>query len=82
MKMKLSTLRKIIREEWYRNLEWTAGIAAGGAGLNKPQKGIKYGVPPGLGSDAPPGLGLDKDLETENEEETNEEESTSRIERT
>ncbi len=40
----------------------------GGAGLNKPSRGIKHGGPPGLGSDAPPGLGDDTETELENEE--------------
>lgn len=78
MKIKLSTLRKIIREEMERNLRWTAGIAIGGAGLNNPARGVKYGVPQGLGSEElpPPGLGSDtEDTEMENEEQEHEEAS-------
>lgn len=76
MKIKMSTLRKIIREEMERNLRWTAGIMAGGLGLNNPTtRGTDYRVPPGLGTEAPPGLGPD-DTETENEENTNEEEES------
>lgn len=71
----MSTLRKIIREEMYRNLAWTAGIAAGGAGLNKPSRGIKYGVPQGLGfSDLDEDDGHEERLE--NEEKRYEEESS------
>ena len=56
-----------------------SGMNVGGAGLNKPSRGIKYGVPPGLGSDAPPGLDDDTDAELENEEqETYEEEIPTR----
>jgi hypothetical protein len=70
MKIKLSVLRKIIREEVYRNNFWygMSGMNVGGAGLNKPSRGIKHGGPPGLGSDAPPGLGDDTETELENEE--------------
>lgn len=50
-----------------------SGMNIGGAGLNKPSRGIKQGVPPGLGSDAPPGLGDDTELENE-EQKTYEEE--------
>lgn len=62
----MSTLRKIIREEVERNLRWSAGISADGAKLNKPSKGINYGVPPGLGSD--PGEDVDTDIDKENKE--------------
>jgi len=64
MKMTMSTLRKMIREEVERNLRWSAGISADGAKLNKPSKGINYGVPPGLGIDS----GDENDTDKENEE--------------
>lgn len=74
MKIRISTLRKIIKEELFRNLAWTAGIAAGGAGLNKPSRGIKYGVPQGLGfSDHEEN---DHEERLENEEEEYEKESS------
>jgi len=79
MKIKISTLRRIIREEMYRNLEWTAGIASGGAGLNKPSRGIKYGVPQGLGfGDLEETEGHEERME--NKEERYEEESSDRYE--
>ena len=40
MKIKLSELRKIIREEVERNLRWSAGYFGGD--LSSPQKGINY----------------------------------------
>lgn len=64
MKIRMSNLRKMIREEVERNLRWSAGISADGAKLNKPSKGINYGVPPGLGSDS----GDENDIDKENEE--------------
>jgi len=54
----------MIREEVERNLRWSAGISADGAKLNKPSRGINYGVPPGLGIDS----GDENDTDKENEE--------------
>ena len=48
MKIKLSELRKIIREEVERNLRWSAGYFGGD--LSSPQKGINYVPLQGLGS--------------------------------
>jgi len=64
MKIKISTLRKIIREEVERNLRWSAGISSDGAKLNKPSKGINYGVPSGLGPDSGAEENEDKENET------------------
>lgn len=61
----------MIKEEMERNLRWTAGICSGGAGLNKPSKGVNFGVPPGLGSDF---SGDNESKEMENEVEEYEEE--------
>ncbi len=48
MKITLSELRKIIREEVERNLRWSAGYFGGD--LSSPQKGINYVPLQGLGS--------------------------------
>ena len=48
MKIKLSDLRRIIREEVERNMLWTAGMVGGN--LNQPRKGINYMPLPGLGA--------------------------------
>ena len=73
MKITIANLRKMIREEVERNLRWTAGIAARGAGLNQAPRGITYGVPQGLGSDAD----IDLDKEEKEKEGYEEEESSS-----
>ena len=71
MKIRLSTLRKIIREEVYRNNFWygMSGMnnAGAGAALNNPTvRGTDYRVPPGLG--------LDTEIVENEEQETYEEE--------
>ena len=48
MKISLSELKKIIREEVERNLRWSAGYFGGD--LSNPQKGINYVPLQGLGS--------------------------------
>lgn len=48
MKIKLSTLRKIIREEIERNMLRTAGFFGGN--LSQPSKGMNYMPLPGLGA--------------------------------
>jgi len=68
MKIRLTTLRKIIREEMYRNNFWygMSSMNIGGAGLNKPTVHSDLGgVPPGLGDQ-------DEEIE-ENEKKENEE---------
>jgi len=75
MKIKLSELRKIIREEVYKNNFWYAmsGMNVGGAGLSQPtvHDGGFDRVPPGLGFQSG-----DKE-EMENEEINYEEEESS-----
>ena len=75
MKIKLSTLRKMIREAINeqgieRLMLNFAGGAAGGAGLSQPtaHDGGAGGVPPGLGDDS------DSELENEKQETYEEEE--------
>lgn len=48
MKIRLSDLRKIIREEVERNMLRTAGFFMGS--LSRPSKGINYMPLPGLGA--------------------------------
>ncbi len=65
MKIKMSTLRMMIREGLDTYLRSTAGWLEGGLGLSKQDPvGTDYTIPPGLGDEK----------ETENEKETNEEE--------
>ena len=73
MRITIANLRKMIREEVERNLRWTAGIAARGAGLNQAPRGVTYGVPQGLGSETD----LDLDKEEKEKERYEEEESSS-----
>ena len=64
MKIKMSTLRMMIREGLDAYLRSTAGWLEGGLGLSKQDSvGTDYTIPPGLG-----------DEKAENEKETNEEE--------
>jgi hypothetical protein len=48
MKITLSELRRIVREEVERNLRWSAGYFGGD--LSSPNKGINYAPLQGLGS--------------------------------
>ena len=49
-----------------------SGMNVGGAGLNKPSRGIKHGGPPGLGDDT------ESELENEEQETYEEEEIPTR----
>ena len=62
MKIRLSELRKIIREEVERNLRWSAGYFGGD--LSQPSKGINYAPLQGLGSSTE-----EEDIEHEYEKE-------------
>ena len=67
MKIRLSVLRKIIREEVERNMLRTAGFFMGN--LNRPSKGANYMPLPGLGATTEKENDIDTGEHEEKEEE-------------
>ena len=63
MRLTIRELRKIIREQVGRNVEWSAGFFGGGAISGAPNRGT---APPGLGDE-------DSEIEKDNGKEDKEE---------